>query len=448
MLAKEFIASKRSGQMHATSDLSQFLSSYLKGEIPEYQISAWLMAVFFQGLSFEETIELTRSVWKSGHTMAKENGSGFWIDKHSTGGIGDKTSLILVPLVMAACEELGVSLRIPMISGRGLGFTGGTLDKLESVRDFSPRLSLQEATILLRKNHFVMMGQTPELAPLDGKLYALRDVTSTVENISLIVGSILGKKLSANLDGLVLDIKCGQGAFLPEESKARELASMLLLVSRHFGLHALCALTSMEEPLGRWAGNACEVAECYEFILGNSSDGGLREVTLCLASLMIEMASGGRVTRAHARECADGLLGTPKIRQIFTQMFEAQGGKLEKFLMEWHEKRDRDLVKVDVLAKESGYLHQVNARQIGWLLVELGGGRAKKEDVIDPWVSIECLKKIGECVTAGETLLRVYVSQEKALKLQEKGRFERMVNIFKIERDPCSKIQAVKEIIQ
>ena len=259
MQTQELILKKRSGLELSTEELRELLYGYLEGDVKDYQMSAWLMAVFFQGLSDRELRDWTRLMWQSGRSFARSHRNDFWVDKHSTGGVGDKTSLLLVPLVTAVFQSLNIDgVRIPMVSGRGLGHTGGTLDKLESVPGFSPQISFEEADELLSSNHFFMMGQTQEMAPADRLIYALRDVTGTVESQPLIVSSIMSKKLSESLDGIVFDVKVGKGAFMKNLEQARSLAEGLRGVAKAQKLASVAAMTSMDEPLGSTIGNFVE----------------------------------------------------------------------------------------------------------------------------------------------------------------------------------------------
>ena len=295
MQIKELIRKKRDGGVTEPAEIDALVSGYLRGEIKDYQMTAWLMAVYFRGLSDEETSALTRCMWKSGSSFPRKHRDDFWIDKHSTGGVGDKTSLILVPLVIAVAHRLfgKGKLRIPMVSGRGLAHTAGTLDKLEAVPGFNSSITVDRALRLLDENDFFMMGQTPELAPADRLIYALRDVTGTVENLSLIVASIMSKKCAESLDGLIFDVKTGTGAFMPTIESAREMAGTLLSVSKAQGLEAVALISRMDEPLGFKVGHHLEVEECADFLSGRR-DKGLNEVTIRLASWMIHWGVGVR----------------------------------------------------------------------------------------------------------------------------------------------------------
>lgn len=409
MRPRQVIERTRDGLPLDETDLRRFLDGYLRGETPEYLVSAWLMAVYFRGLSEQTTSALTRALLESGAMMPPSAPGVFRLDKHSTGGVGDKTSLLLVPWVSAVCRRLfgEGKVAIPMVSGRGLGHSGGTLDKLESVEGFRTRIALSEARRLLERNGFFMLGQTEEIAPLDRKLYALRDCTGTVESIPLIVSSILGKKLAERLDGLVLDLKHGDGAFMRNAAAAKALGRELLRVARLFGLSAVGVLTRMDEPLGRAVGHSLEIEECDAFFRGAERDGGLLEVTLALASRMVALAGRGRVDSAAASDACLRELGGPEPLRLFRTMLEAQGGDYDGFF-ESRERERQQLLKCVARAPRGGYVWRVGARAIGALVAEIGGGRAKVTDSIDPEVGAWIHRKVGDSVDGGEPVVTVY----------------------------------------
>jgi pyrimidine-nucleoside phosphorylase len=311
--------------------------------------------------------------------------------------------------VSSACQRLfGFGkVRIPMVSGRGLGHSGGTLDKLEAVPGFSPALNMKEALRLLEKNGNVMMGQTPDLAPADRLIYALRDATSTVESIPLIVSSIMSKKLAESLDGLVLDVKVGSGAFMETEARSRELAGVLMGVAKEQGLDVVTVLTRMDEPLGRMVGNHLEVEECADFLGGGPRERGLEEVVLELAAWMVHLAGRKKVAPGDAREECRKEIGKPEPMRIFRQMLEAQGGRMSEFEAQRASLR-KSLKSYAFRAPAAGFVTRVEARALGVLAGTLGGGRAHKEDAVDALVGIECLRKEGDQVAAGETVAMVY----------------------------------------
>jgi pyrimidine-nucleoside phosphorylase len=392
-----FIERKRDGAELEAGEIEEFIRGFTSGEIPEYQASAWAMAVFFRGMTAAETGHLTRAMMHSGRVFQYPAGSPPKVDKHSTGGIGDKVSLILAPLL--ACDDLWV----PMISGRGLGITGGTLDKLESIPGFLVGLSEEESIAQLERLGVVMIGQTSHICPADKKLYALRDVTATVPSQPLIVASIMSKKLAESLDRLVLDVKFGSGAFMKTREEAEALAAALTNVGREMGVHTASLLTPMDEPLGRTAGNALEVAEAVECLQGGGPP-DLRELTLDLAV---------KVSKASRAQLA-GWLADGTAWRKFVALVEAQRGDaraLER-ITEVH----RAPVIHDVLATRAGVLARMDAGWIGRAVVALGGGRAMASDSIDFAVGCSAIKKVNSAVEQGEAILRIHARNESSLE--------------------------------
>lgn len=422
MQIKDLIQKKRDGAEHSADELRELLHGYLDDEVRDYQMAAWLMAVFLNGLTERELQEWTQLMWKSGRTFPRTGRQDYWIDKHSTGGVGDKTSLVLVPLVSTVCSRLfGVkSVKIPMVSGRGLGHTGGTLDKLESVSGFRSDLSFEQAMDLLERNGFVMMGQTADMAPADRLIYALRDVTGTVESLPLIVSSIMSKKLSENLDGLVFDVKVGQGAFMKTAEEARRLADVLIQVAQSNSVDAVGVLSRMDEPLGSTVGHQLEVEECADFIEGKYRDPGLLEVIRTLASQMVMLAGRGSVTAAEAECEVDRELGGQMAFELFRTMFEAQGGNWSAFERARKQLRD-DLSVYALAAKSSGFVEQISAGAFGRLVNELGGGRKTKDDRIDFQVGVCFQKKVGDAVATGDAIAEVYYRSADQRSVIESG---------------------------
>ncbi len=383
------IERKRDGGVLSLEEIRTLVGGYVGGEVPDYQMAALAMAVFFRGMNDAETTALTMEMRDSGEVFAWPAGTPPKVDKHSTGGVGDKVSLILAPLL--ACEGVWV----PMISGRGLGFTGGTLDKLESIPGFRVDLGWPEMLAQLEKVGCFIAGQTGNLCPADKKLYALRDVTGTVASLPLIVASIMSKKLAESLDRLVLDVKFGRGAFMQKREDAQKLADAMVAVGRGAGVETFAALNPMNEPLGRTAGNALEVAECVEVLRGGEPE-DLIELTLELAAKLVPASKDALRARLH-----DG-----SAWEKFVGMVEAQGGDagtLEK-MREVH----RAPVVTEVVAPRDGTLSKLDALEIGRLCVELGAGRAKAGDAVDFAVGVECLRKQGERVAKGEPIVRVH----------------------------------------
>ncbi len=445
MQLKELIRKKREGGKHTPEELAAIVNGYVAGEVKDYQLAAWLMAVYFKRLDEEELSELTRLMWRSGNTISRSQSDAYWVDKHSTGGVGDKTSMILVPLVNAVCDRvLGKGkVKIPMISGRGLGHSGGTLDKLESIPGFSPHLSPENVLRLLEKNGSVMMGQSATIAPADGLIYALRDATATVECVDLIVASILSKKLSENINGLVIDVKCGSGAFMESTERARELANGLVKQAGRMNVEAVAILTLMDEPLGWSAGNFIEMEECADFLSNVSAEPGLREVTLTLAGWMISLASRKQISVGEARaECETELTHSRGI-QNFREMLTAQGGDWEAFerlRATWR----NELLKFPVTATQEGYLHQIGARDFGVLIGALGGGRDTKESKIDPFVGVEFRKKVGDRIEVGQEIGTVFYRRDSDFPVIK----EAVGRAIQIERGPVTKKPWVLECLQ
>lgn len=389
MHTPSLIERKRDGGVLSSEEIRALIGGYVGGEVPDYQMAALAMAVFFRGLNNEETTALTMGMRDSGEVFEWPAGTPPKVDKHSTGGVGDKVSLILAPLL--ACEGVWV----PMVSGRGLGFTGGTLDKLESIPGFRVNLSWPEMLTQLESVGCFIAGQTDNLCPADKKLYALRDVTATVASLPLIVASIMSKKLAESLDRLVLDVKFGRGAFMRNREDAQKLADAMIAVGCGAGTETRALLNPMDEPLGRAAGNALEVAECAEVLQGGGPP-DLIELTLELAANLVPATK----EHLHAR-LQDG-----SAWKKFTAMVEAQGGDASALgkMREIH----RAPIVTEVAAPCGGTLTKLDALEIGRLCVELGAGRAKAGDQIDFAVGIECLSKQGEKVSSGDPVLRIH----------------------------------------
>jgi pyrimidine-nucleoside phosphorylase len=380
---------KRDGGALSRDEIRALIEGYVRGEVPDYQVAALAMAVFFRGMDDAETVALTMAMRDSGDVFAWPAGTPPKVDKHSTGGVGDKTSLILAPLL--ACEGVWV----PMISGRGLGFTGGTLDKLESIPGFRVNLTWPEMLAQLAKTGCFIAGQTANLCPADKKLYALRDVTGTVASLPLIVASIMSKKLAESPDRLVLDVKFGRGAFMQKREDARKLADAMVAVGRGAGVETHALLKPMDQPLGHTVGNALEVAECVEVLHGGGPQ-DLVELTLDLAVKLV----------VTSRDDLRKRLRDGSAWRKFVAMVLAQGGDasaLEK-MREVH----RAPIVTDVLASADGTLVKLDALQVGRLCVELGAGRTKVGDAVDFAVGVECLRKEGDRVRAGEPVLRIH----------------------------------------
>lgn len=392
-----FIETKRDGGTHSAADIAEFISAYAREELPDYQAAAWAMAVYFKGMTPAEIGALTRAMRDSGRLCKWPEGSPRKVDKHSTGGVGDKVSLILAPLL--ACAGVWV----PMISGRGLGITGGTLDKLESIPGFRVGLGEAEALEQLERIGVAMMGQSADLCPADKKLYALRDVTATVPSIPLIVASIMSKKLAESLDTLVLDVKFGSGAFMKTRENAEALASALCAVGRECGVDTIALLNPMDEPLGNTAGNALEVWESVETLQGRGP-ADLKKLTLDLATAV------SAAPRSDLEEWLND--GTAWMR--WCQLVEAQGGKAvdTERILNIHGAPIQRAVE----ASQDGTLTRMDADGIGRACVALGAGRAKASDAVDFAVGCADIAKVGTRVSKGEPLLTIHARNEETLR--------------------------------
>ena len=400
--AIDVIRKKRDGQELSRPEIEYLIRAYTSGEIPDYQVSAWLMAVILRGLTRAETSVLTDAMLRSGDVLDLSGFPAKKVDKHSTGGVGDKTSLVLAPLAAAG------GLIVPMISGRGLGHTGGTLDKLESIPDFNVNLPVPEFRRVLKACGCAMIGQTAEIAPADRKLYALRDVTGTVESPYLICASIMSKKLAEGIDALVLDVKTGSGAFMKKEEDAVFLAELMVETGERMGKSVVALITNMDQPLGTHVGNSLEVAEVLEVLRGNGPD-DLKELCLELAGWMFHLG-GAADTVAQGKLDAEKLIASGKALDKFRQMVTLQGG--DPRALDHPDKLPRAKYMQDVTSPIAGYITTMNCEAVGTACVVLGGGREKKEDAVDPAVGIVLHRKIGDRVAAGEPLCTVHSNSE------------------------------------
>jgi len=407
MFVVPLIERKRDGGALTPEQWSALVAAYTDGRVPDYQMSALLMAVVLRGLERQELAALTDAMLASGQRLAFDSWSTPRVDKHSTGGVGDKVSLVLAPLV-AAC---GVA--VPMMSGRGLGHTGGTLDKLEAIPGFRTALSLAEAKAQVMKLGCAMIGQTPEIAPADRRLYALRDVTGTVEAIPLIAASIMSKKLAEGLNALVLDVKRGSGAFLPSLEQSLELARTMITLGEDRGCPTVALLTAMDRPLGRACGNALETEEAILTLRGEGP-ADLLEVTYALGSEML-LAAGVEKTSKKARQRLANALASGLAAEKFEQVIEAQGGN-PKTLEDPSVLPQAKEVEV-YAAPRTGVVTAVDPRTIGRAVVAMGGGRIKVEDEVDPTVGFVITVKPGDKVLAGEPIASVFARDPDGMKL-------------------------------
>jgi pyrimidine-nucleoside phosphorylase/thymidine phosphorylase len=390
----ELIRAKRDGRSIAEGDLRALVDGYVAGEVPDYQLAAFCMAVFFRGMDAAETAAFTDAMLRSGDVLDLSDVPGAKVDKHSTGGVGDKVSIALAPMA-AACGVV-----VPMISGRGLGHTGGTLDKLESIPGFDVRLPVARFREVLATVGACLVGQTDRLAPADRKLYALRDVTATVESIPLIAASIMSKKLAEGIDALVLDVKVGQGAFMKTREDAERLARTLCGIGASFGKRTVALLTRMDEPLGRTIGNALEVVEAVELLRG----GGPEDLARCTEELCVEMLLLARVAegRDDAVRRVRAAVASGRAMEKLLAICAAQGG--DPRALEDPSRLPRAPSRREVPAERAGYVTAIDAEALGLAAMALGAGRAKAEDRVDPAVGITVLRKTGDAVRAGEPL--------------------------------------------
>jgi pyrimidine-nucleoside phosphorylase/thymidine phosphorylase len=406
MHVTDLIRRKRDGGELQRSEIEFLINGCTRDAIPDYQMSAWLMAVLLRGMSRAELAALTESMLHSGQVLDFSDLPAPKVDKHSTGGVGDKTSLVLAPVVAAG------GLYVPMISGRGLGHTGGTLDKLESIPGFSVNLSTTDFRRVLAECGTAMIGQTAEIAPADKRLYALRDVTGTVESPYLICASIMSKKLAEGIDALVLDVKTGSGAFMKSEQDAVFLAELMVETGQRLGKRMVALITSMDQPLGHAVGNSLEVAECIDVLNGAGPD-DLRELCLALAAWMFLL--GRRVADLEeGKRLAQEMITSGKAKDKFRQMIRLQGGN--PGVVDDPGLLPRAQHQIDIVSPTTGTVTAMMVEQIGTAGVLLGGGRERKEDSVDPAVGIMVHKKLGDKVSAGESLCTVHYNSSERLE--------------------------------
>ena len=400
--AVDIIRKKRDADELSAAEIEGLVTAYTRGDVPDYQVSAWLMAVVLRGMTRPETAALTDAMLRSGEVLDLSSLPPKKVDKHSTGGVGDKTSLVLAPLAAAA----GVA--VPMISGRGLGHTGGTLDKLEAIPGFNVNLSVSDFRRVLATCGCAMIGQTAEIAPADRKLYALRDVTGTVESPYLICASIMSKKLAEGIDALVLDVKTGSGAFMKSEEDAAFLAELMVETGERMGKRVVALITDMNQPLGNMIGNAIEVVECVDILRGRGPS-DLRELCLELAGWMLHLG-GVSKTVAEGKQKSAQLISSGAALERFRQMVELQSG--DPRIIDDSKRLPQAQHAMEVRSAKSGYLASMQCEQIGTACVILGGGRERKEDSVDPAVGIVLHKKVGDRVGIGEPLATIHYNAE------------------------------------
>src|SRR2546430_2672990 len=403
--AQAVIQKKRDRETLTSSEISTFLRGYMSLQIADYQVAAWLMAVYLNGMTTDETLTLTREMRDSGTVLNLSSIPGKKIDKHSTGGVGDKTSMMVTPIA-AAC---GVT--VPMITGRALGHTGGTLDKLESIPGFNPKPSAEKVVEILKSIGAVIIGQTDDLAPADRRIYALRDVTATIESIPLITASILSKKLAASTDGLVMDVKTGSGAFMPTLKLAKELSRSLVDVCHAMKTRIVVLITDMEQPLGRAIGNALEVRECIEFLNGKTPE-DLETVSITLAAHMIRL-SGRTRSVEQASKLAYEAVYKGQAAKRFRAIIRAQGG--DERVVENPDLLPKAAHVEGFRARVAGFVTRCDAKLLGLASNALGAGRNRVDDVIDPAVGLYMERKLGDRVSRGDVLCQIHWNDKKRL---------------------------------
>jgi len=424
MTAYEIISKKRDGQTLSSEEIDFFINSYTLGEIPDYQMSALLMAIYLQDMDTRESLALMESYLHSGQIINLDHIPGIKVDKHSTGGVGDKVSIILAPIVAAA----GVT--VPMISGRGLGHSGGTLDKLESIPGFLVDFTIDEFKNKLEKTGVCLIGQTKELAPADKKIYALRDVTATVQSIPLISASIMSKKIAEGINALVLDVKTGVGSFMINYDQAMQLAQSLIRIGENAEKKTIAYITNMNNPLGYTVGNWLEIEECIECLQGHGPD-DLMEVTHQLAGAMIYL---GEKTKSvdTGIEISRNLIADGSAWEKFLEIVQSQEGDTELLINP--NKYPHSAFKSEYVSPQNGWITSINAIEVGTTAVQLGAGRFKSTDEIDNKAGIRFHKKVGQEVKKGEPVFTIYTDKEDVLQ----NSLNRLAHVINIKPDPVS----------
>ena len=434
MKMTDLIAKKRDGGSLSTEEISWMIQGYTEGSIPDYQMSSMCMAILLKGMDEHEILDLTMAMVQSGEVLDLSPIEGIKADKHSTGGVGDKTSLVLCPMV-AAC-----GLKIAKMSGRGLGHTGGTIDKLESIPGFSTELTEEQFYENVNRHGIAIMGQTADLVPADKKLYALRDVTGTVPSIPLIVSSIMSKKLASGADVIVLDVKCGDGSFMKTQEDAEVLARNLTMIGRMAGKKCAAIITDMDQPLGIAVGNALEVKEAISVLKGEDPDGDLMRLCLALGSCILTEAGFAR-DRAEAEQMLREAVTSGRALGKLAEMVRAQGGD-DRAVYDPSFLPQAPVVR-ELLSPTAGYVSRIHAESVGLVSMGLGGGRAKKEDRIDLSVGVVLYKKVGDPVEVGEPLAVVHASgEESAAEAADK-----LLHCYEFSSDPVTRPPFIKKIL-
>ncbi|HDX9490713.1 pyrimidine-nucleoside phosphorylase [Bacillus thuringiensis] len=406
----DIIAKKRDGKELTTEEIKFFINGYTDGSIPDYQVSALAMAIFFKDMTDRERADLTMAMVESGETIDLSAIEGIKVDKHSTGGVGDTTTLVLGPLVAA------LDVPVAKMSGRGLGHTGGTIDKLEAVEGFHVEITKEQFIDIVNRDKVAVIGQTGNLTPADKKIYALRDVTGTVNSIPLIASSIMSKKIAAGADAIVLDVKTGAGAFMKTEEDAKELAHAMVRIGNNVGRQTMAVISDMSQPLGFAIGNALEVKEAIDTLQGEGPE-DLTELVLVLGSQMVVLAKKAN-TLEEAREMLIEVMKNGKATEKFKEFLSNQGG--DSSIVDNPEKMPQAKYVIDVPAKTSGVISNIVADEIGIAAMLLGAGRATKEDEIDLAVGLMLRKKVGDAVKEGEPFVTIYANRENVEDVKAK----------------------------
>lgn len=406
----DIISKKRDGHALTTQEINFVIEGYTKGDIPDYQMSAFAMAIYFQDMNDQERGDLTLAMVNSGDTLDLSAIDGIKVDKHSTGGVGDTTTLILAPLVAA------LDIPVAKMSGRGLGHTGGTTDKLEAIAGFKTEIDKADFIRLVNTDKVAVIGQTGNLTPADKKLYALRDVTGTVNSIPLIASSVMSKKIAAGSDAIVLDVKTGAGAFMKSVADAEELAHAMVKIGNQVNRRTMAIISDMSQPLGDAIGNALEVKEAIDTLKGQGPE-DLHELVLVLGSQMVVLANKAK-TLDEARVMLEEVIANGKAIEKFKVMIRNQGG--DDSVVDHPEKLPEAQYKIELPAQRSGYISEIVADEVGIAAMLLGAGRSKKEDNIDPAVGLVLHKKVGDAVKEGESLLTIHANQENVDAIKQR----------------------------
>lgn len=430
----DLIIKKRNGGELATEEINYLVSGYMNGKIPDYQMSAMLMAIYFRGMNPRETADLTMAMVNSGDILDLSLVDGVKADKHSTGGVGDKVSLVLGPMAAA------VGMPVAKMSGRGLGHTGGTIDKLESIPGFITSMEPERFISQINAIKIALTGQTGNLTPADKKIYALRDTTATVESIPLIASSIMSKKIAAGADVIVLDVKCGSGAFMKTQEEAEKLASLMVGIGKSLGRKTTAVITDMDEPLGHAVGNANEVIEAIETLKGRGSMDVL-EVSLVLGSWML-VGSGMEKSQQEAYLKLKQTIDNKSALNKFREWITAQGG--DAGVIDDYKRLPQAKLVIDVNAPKSGYINHMDSDEIGMAAMVLGAGREKKGDNIDLAVGIDLLKKTGDYAKEGEIIAKIYANDEN----RAQSSMQRLIAAYTINETKADKTVLIKKVIQ